>query len=98
MISKGKFLKRFYDDVKHFCCCRFNRNFMKVLTSTNMTAINGKTEVLPFVSNQMHMIKKGLIVGTALTLIMKFMSKEVKARVRVFKVYNFVFIFFSNFR
>lgn len=57
---------------------------MKVLTPTNMTAINGKTEVLPFVVNQVHIIKKGLIVGTALTLIMKFMSKEVQARVSGF--------------
>lgn len=47
-----------------------------------MAAINGKIEVLPFVSNQVHIIQKGFFVGTALTLIMKFMSREVKSRVR----------------
>lgn len=67
---------------------RFNRNFMKVLTPTNMAVVNGKTELCPFVSNQIHIIKKGFIVGTAMTLFMKFMSKEVKSRVREYMVFN----------
>lgn len=54
---------------------------MKVLTPTNMAVVNGKSELYPLVSNQIHIIRKGFIVGTAMTLIMKFMSKEVKSRV-----------------
>uniref|UniRef100_T1GBZ6 CRAL-TRIO domain-containing protein n=1 Tax=Megaselia scalaris TaxID=36166 RepID=T1GBZ6_MEGSC len=56
---------------------------MKTLTPSNMSSINDKSEVLPFVSNHMQLIKKGFLVGSTLNIIMKFMSKEVKSRLTI---------------
>ena len=58
-----------------------NTNFMKVLTPSNMTIVDGKSEVLPFISQNVHIIKKGILMSTAVSLILKFMSKSTKEKV-----------------